>query len=81
PSYLEGLKDNTIGKSDKWQQLYDLEKASMQNRFYFTSSFIRMRMLIISLAFLSGMTLCFFGTIFILSKFSENESTFDSVFK
>lgn len=55
----------------RWNDLKDLEQFSIANRHYNARLMIRSRLLMISLSFLTGVVLCFIGSIFILGKFSE----------
>lgn len=59
----------------QWNDLKDLERFTITNRYYNARLIIRSRLLMISLSFLTGVVLCFVGSIFILGKFSEEPTT------
>lgn len=61
----------------QWNDLKDLERFSITNRYYNARLIIRSRLLMISLSFLTGVVLCFVGSIFILGKFSEDPTTIE----
>ncbi|HWD88526.1 MAG TPA: hypothetical protein VG367_10395 [Mucilaginibacter sp.] len=58
----------------KWNNLYELERYNLNNRYYHARLIIRSRILIISLSFLTGITLSFIGSIFIMGKYSESST-------
>ncbi|TDO82823.1 hypothetical protein EV143_10283 [Flavobacterium chryseum] len=67
-------KNQTI---NRWNDLKDLERFSISNRYYNARLIIRSRFLMISLSFLTGVVLCFVGSIFILGKISEDPTTIE----
>lgn len=58
-----------------FDKLYNAEILSLLNRHYSSSIIIKTRILTLNLSFLTGMILCFMGALFVLGKFSENNST------
>jgi hypothetical protein len=76
PAFQPSLqsKDNV---TNHWNDLKDLERFSILNRYYNARLMIRSRFLIISLSFLTGVVLSFVGSIFILGKFSEDLTTLE----
>lgn len=67
------LKNNSLNEK-KWDNLYTLEQFALSNRYYHARLIVRSRILIISLSFLTGITLSIIGAIFILSKYSEKHT-------
>ena len=75
---LHGASNGSI---DQREAFYQLEKYSLDNRYYCARIFIRMRILVISFAFLTGTILCFLGAGFILAKYSEEASQVETTLK
>jgi len=58
-------------ETKKWNDLVYLESAALNKRYFHAQMVIRTRILILSLSFLTGMTLSIIGALFILGKFVE----------
>ncbi len=77
PQFQSSSKVNANQNLTQWNDLRDLESFSITNRYYNARLIIRSRLLMISLSFLTGVVLCFVGSIFILGKFSEDSTTIE----